>query len=84
MVSAGRYTKDYILDVRLSFRGKEEAVDSLQYDEFEDNILFYPPRDGNSLADIINECAEYPVIQRSYRSNREEYAGAYIKLLNQI
>ncbi len=63
---------------------REEAVDSLQYDEFEDNILFYPPRDGNSLADIINECAEYPVIQRSYRSNREEYAGAYIKLLNQI
>lgn len=70
---------------KVIFPGKrEEALDSLQYDDFKSELIFYPPRDESCLADIINECAEHSVTQRKYRSNRKEYTDAYLKLLDQI
>lgn len=67
---------------RVIFPGKrEEAVDSLQYDEFRDNLLFYTPRDEDALIATIEQCADHPVMQRRFLSNREEYVNAYMKFL---
>lgn len=68
---------------RVIFPGKrEEAVDSLQYDKFQDKLIFYPPRDENALTSVIEQCSKQPVGQRTYLSNREEYVAAYMKLLD--
>lgn len=67
---------------RVIFPGKrEEAVSSLQYNEFKDDILFYPPRDEDALVATLEQCAENPVVQKKYLSNREEYVNAYMKFL---
>lgn len=67
---------------RVIFPGRrEEAVDSLQYDRFRDDILFYPPRDEQALIAVMEQCAKHPVTQRRYLSNREEYVKAYMELL---
>lgn len=67
---------------RVIFPGeRKEAVDSLKYEEFKDDILFYPPRDEQALVDMMEQCAKRPVTQRRYLSNREEYVAAYKKLL---
>ncbi|MCM1103022.1 MAG: hypothetical protein NC409_02855 [Clostridium sp.] len=67
---------------RVIFPGRrEEAVDSLQYDTFCDSLIFYPPRDEQELIAVMEQCAERPVTERNYLSNREEYVSAYLKLL---
>lgn len=67
---------------RVIFPGRrEEAVDSLQYDRFRDDILFYPPRDEQALIAVMEQCTKHPVTQRRYLSNREEYVNAYMELL---
>lgn len=63
---------------------REEAVDSFQYDEFKNDITFYPPRDGIALAKIIDKSVEYPVTQRKYRSNRKEYVSEYLELIDWV
>lgn len=67
---------------RVIFPGRrEEALDSLQYDRFQDALIFYPPRDEQALIAAMEQCAKHPVTQRRYLSNREEYVSAYMKLL---
>lgn len=70
---------------RVVFPGrKEEAVDSLQYDEFKDRIIFYAPRNADELCKIIDQCAKYPVEQRQYMTNRKEYVSKYMDVVNNI
>lgn len=70
---------------KVIFPGKrEEATDSLQYDRFKDELIFYPPRDERALTDVIDQCANYPVTQRNYMSNREKYVEAYLQFIEGI
>lgn len=70
---------------RIIFPGtREEAVDSLQYDLFQDKLIFYPPRDENALIAVMEQCAGQPAGPRKYLSNREEYVAAYLKLLDAL
>lgn len=67
---------------RVIFPGRrEEALDSLQYDMFREELIFYPPRDEQALIAVMEQCVEHPVTQRRYMTNREEYVSAYMKLL---
>lgn len=70
---------------RVIFPGRrEEAIDSLQYDRFREALIFYPPRDEQALIAVMEQCAEHPVTQRRYMTNKEEYVNAYRKLLTNL
>lgn len=70
---------------RVIFPGmREEAIDSLQYEKFKENILFYKPRNIEELANLIDECTCKPVHERFFLSNKEEYVKQYIDLVTQI
>lgn len=70
---------------RVIFPGRrEEAVDSLQYETFQDRLIFYPPRNEAALIQVIDQCAQAPVVSREYMSNRQEYVSDYLRLIDKI
>lgn len=63
---------------------REEAADSLQYNKFKDDLIFYPPRNVDELVSTIEVCADCPITQRRYMSNREEYVREYLELITRV
>lgn len=71
---------------KIIFPGKEEdAIGSLYYEEFKEDILFYVPRDESELSHLIEKCAiEDKREERIYKENTQEYIGEYISLLKKM
>lgn len=65
--------------------GREDDLKRMKSgEELRDKIHFYEPGNAESLANIIEECSEYKMTNREFRSNIQDYMEEYKLFINKI